>query len=160
MKSAYDVKEKEKKRTRQEREHNIPSGMNPAQQIAYVNARLDKAQRELDEQRGGYWDCLMLTILWYLHTAPDLRFGKKRLERAYKALVEDRARQRADMRDRGTDKFGREILDLAAPGQHVEDRYYRDQLRAIGFDYDEWEERAYWIDEKKGVIGWRNEKKD
>lgn len=160
MKSAYDVIEKEKKRTRPEREHNIPSGLNPAKQIAYVNARLDKAQRQFDEQRDGYWDCLMLTFLWFLHTQPDIAYGPKRLERAYRQMVEDRARMRADYRSWDPDKFGREIPDVADPGKHVEDRGYKEQLRAIGFDYDAMEERAYWIDEKKGIIGWRDAKKD
>lgn len=155
MKSAYTVDQKEKKRTDPAgKKHNIPTGMNVAQQIAYVNARLDAAQAEFDEQQQGLWDAFMVTILWTLHE--EFGFGAERLERAYKKMVMNRAVDRANYRRCDKDKWGRDAYVLQKSGQNIEDFAYKAALRSIGFDYDDLESRAYFADAEKGIIAWRD----
>lgn len=152
MKSAYEMSEKRRVRTA-EKSHKIPTGMNPAQQIAYINARLDEAQAEFDSQRNGYWDALMLTMLWVIHE--EYGFGQERLVRLYKALVRDRARMRVQCRECDPDEWGRDSYRLLETGKNAEDVGYKEQLRQIGFDYDEWERRCFFVDEKTGEVDWR-----
>jgi hypothetical protein len=117
---------------------------------AAVDDRMEKIIRKHEDKRidelSAFAGAVDATWLYTLHTMKGVRFGKKRLRRAWEEMVKNRIAFREFYRD------GHQRYEEKPTGQNVEDEATVKALLEIGVDIRAWERQEIIVDHDTGNI--------
>ena len=117
---------------------------------AAVDDRMEKIIRKHEDKRidelSAFAGAVDANWLYTLHTMKGVRFGKKRLRRAWEEMVKNRIAFREFYRD------GHQRYEEKPTGQNVEDEATVKELLAIGVDIRAWERQEIIVDHDTGNI--------
>jgi hypothetical protein len=117
---------------------------------AAVDDRMEKIIRKHEDKRidelSAFAGAVDANWLYTLHTMKGVRFGKKRLRRAWEEMVKNRIAFREFYRD------GHQRYEEKPTGQNVEDEATVKALLEIGVDIRAWERQEIIVDHDTGNI--------
>ena len=120
-------------------------------QRATIDECLDRKIKEHEAKRmdelSAFAGAVDANWLYTLHT--ELHFGRKRLRRAYEAMVKNRIAFREFYRD------GHSAYVEKPTGQNVEDEVTVKELLSIGVDIRAWEREEIVVDRESGEVSFR-----
>lgn len=117
---------------------------------ASVDKRIDERIRDHNEARLEELSAIVRSVdanwLYTLHNMKGLKLGKKRLRRAWEAMVRNRIEMREFYRD------GHGGYEEQPTGKNVEDEATEKALLEIGVDIRAWEREDIHFDRESGEV--------